>query len=472
MKLIKSTLIGLFTISIITVNAQVGIGTNTPDASSILDMTSTTQGVLTPRMTTTQRNAISNPAEGLLVFDITLDAFYFYEGSSWMALEGAEKRDNYKLVKSVADLADELVAGGGSKYLLSSNYLYEVNGTITLDYPIELNGAYLRGDDNLDDRLVNNSGGTLFVGTTGGNLKRLSIYANSQQVFDVSGGGTQNLVSFSVNYIQSSSLGNISNFNLVFFNLGQFLANGDGLTVTDVTSYFMTLFYWSINNTGTFLTLSGTFNEIQLSNSRLNVGSGETGIDVSANPNITGAASINQVSFDGDGTFVNGYTTDSYIGYRFTKDWFVQCQGVLQESDEVSTGSVYITTPIETSIAAVNTPIKVAGTTTAYGLFRTTSSTDNRIEYTGTKTRYFKYTASVSITAATNNKRFNFYIAKNGVVLAESKQSRKISTGADIGSISTSGLIQLQTGDYIELWVENIDDSTNITAQSMNLMIN
>ncbi|MFN0201384.1 MAG: hypothetical protein ACKVTZ_07680, partial [Bacteroidia bacterium] len=48
---------------------NVGIGTNTPDVSSILDIVSTQRGVLVPRMTSTERTNIVNPANGLLVFD-------------------------------------------------------------------------------------------------------------------------------------------------------------------------------------------------------------------------------------------------------------------------------------------------------------------------------------------------------------------------------------------------------------------
>ncbi|MDG1810564.1 MAG: FISUMP domain-containing protein [Polaribacter sp.] len=49
-------------------NAQVGIGTTNPDASAVLDITSTTKGLLLPRMTKAQIEAIANPAEGLLVY--------------------------------------------------------------------------------------------------------------------------------------------------------------------------------------------------------------------------------------------------------------------------------------------------------------------------------------------------------------------------------------------------------------------
>ena len=58
--------------------AQVGIGTVTPNASSVLDITSTTQGMLTPRMTTAQRVAIASPVDGLMVYDTDLKAFHYY----------------------------------------------------------------------------------------------------------------------------------------------------------------------------------------------------------------------------------------------------------------------------------------------------------------------------------------------------------------------------------------------------------
>ena len=48
--------------------AQVGINNETPDASAALDITSTTGGLLMPRMTKTQRDAISSPATGLLIY--------------------------------------------------------------------------------------------------------------------------------------------------------------------------------------------------------------------------------------------------------------------------------------------------------------------------------------------------------------------------------------------------------------------
>lgn len=68
-----------------TVSGSVGIG-EVPDASAILDLGSTTQGFLLPRMTSTQRIAISSPATGLVVYDTTNNQWMGYNGTSWVIL--------------------------------------------------------------------------------------------------------------------------------------------------------------------------------------------------------------------------------------------------------------------------------------------------------------------------------------------------------------------------------------------------
>ncbi len=62
-----------------------GFGTATPAASAIVDMTSTTQGLLPPRGTTAQMNAIASPAEGLMFYDLTVHKLYVYDGTAWQA---------------------------------------------------------------------------------------------------------------------------------------------------------------------------------------------------------------------------------------------------------------------------------------------------------------------------------------------------------------------------------------------------
>ncbi len=63
---------------------NVGIGTTAPNSSAILELAATTLGLLVPRMNTGQVNGIAAPATGLLVFDITQNQFYYYNGVAWV----------------------------------------------------------------------------------------------------------------------------------------------------------------------------------------------------------------------------------------------------------------------------------------------------------------------------------------------------------------------------------------------------
>jgi hypothetical protein len=66
--------------------SQVGIGTNTPAASAALEVTSdaNNKGILIPRITATQKDAISSPAQGLLIYQTTAPSgFYYYSGTAW-----------------------------------------------------------------------------------------------------------------------------------------------------------------------------------------------------------------------------------------------------------------------------------------------------------------------------------------------------------------------------------------------------
>ena len=80
MRTILLALLSFVSIHICT--AQVGVGTTTPDASAVLDVSSTTQGMLVPRMTEAQRLAIVNPASGLMVYQTdNTEGFYYNEGT-------------------------------------------------------------------------------------------------------------------------------------------------------------------------------------------------------------------------------------------------------------------------------------------------------------------------------------------------------------------------------------------------------
>lgn len=92
--------------------AQVGIGTTSPDSSSVLDITSTDKGVLVPRVNLTNvTNAttpVASPATGLLVWNTNAtvtggsgEGFYFFDGSMWISLG-----NNASFPTKIDDLSD------------------------------------------------------------------------------------------------------------------------------------------------------------------------------------------------------------------------------------------------------------------------------------------------------------------------------------------------------------------------------
>ena len=66
--------------------SNVGIGTQAPHANVILDLSSKTKAFRPPSMTTTQRDAISSPAEGSVIYNTSTNVLNFYNGSAWGAV--------------------------------------------------------------------------------------------------------------------------------------------------------------------------------------------------------------------------------------------------------------------------------------------------------------------------------------------------------------------------------------------------
>jgi len=84
----------LFSIMQLPLSAQVGVLTSNPDASSQLDIVSSTKGLLIPRIVLSSSlsdpSPVNSPAEGLLVFNsggAQLQGFYYWEGSKWVLIK-------------------------------------------------------------------------------------------------------------------------------------------------------------------------------------------------------------------------------------------------------------------------------------------------------------------------------------------------------------------------------------------------
>lgn len=166
MKKILTTACFLFVLTQIKLNAQTntfpltgsaGVGTITPNASSIVEMQSTTQGMLAPRMTKVQRDAIVAPATGLLIFQTnSTPGFYYYSGAAWTAIS----------TKGANTSLSNLAAGG-----TAINLSLTPNANNTLDLGSSLfnwNEVYVNAIKFMDgstQTTAGGGGGTYTAGT-------------------------------------------------------------------------------------------------------------------------------------------------------------------------------------------------------------------------------------------------------------------------------------------------------------------
>ena len=181
----KSNLLLLFLLCAVTTLPGQSVSINTtgsaPDSSAMLDIQSTAKGILIPRMDSVQRQAIYNPAEGLLVFDMDTRSFWFRQNGQWteLAAKGGAITDADQDTKIVVEQSPDddtlrLYAGGmefaktgGNTFELGSpgGSIYMGRGAApNADSLLESNIAFgIRAAENITSGEMN-----LFIGRDAG----------------------------------------------------------------------------------------------------------------------------------------------------------------------------------------------------------------------------------------------------------------------------------------------------------------
>jgi hypothetical protein len=148
---LKCFLIQLVLLPSICIYAQVGLGTVTPDASSILDVSSTSKGLLMPRLTTIERDNIALPATGLMIFNTSSNDVQINIGTpsvqSWIGVKKSKidsvTAGDYISTTSTSDV----LVKGMTVFPESGTYIVSFNADMTIPFSsaqgvIDLNGIY------------------------------------------------------------------------------------------------------------------------------------------------------------------------------------------------------------------------------------------------------------------------------------------------------------------------------------------
>ena len=220
---------------------SVGIGTATPNTCAILDINSTSKGLLIPRMTLAQRDAIVAPKLGLQVFVTSDSSMYLYQGTAWV-----KQRT------------------GNEAWMLQGNNLYNANsGNVGIGTTNPVNKLSVNGTVNITDSLgigTESPAGLLHIRS----ISSLDNDIDQQQTVMTNGsGGSSQWQSFTagitglltrVDLSVSSPLGGTSSPGTIKIYAGEGVS-GTLLSTTAVT-------YQSVYNTFQAFTLSGYINVI------------------------------------------------------------------------------------------------------------------------------------------------------------------------------------------------------------------
>jgi hypothetical protein len=148
--------------------AQVSVNSDgsLPHSSAMLDIKSTTRGLLIPRLTMTEMNSVSSPAAGLMIFNTTSSNFYFYTGTGWGKIVGSDDGDWTISGSNIYSALSGNVGIGNTNPVQK----VDISGDVDISYPGTGSGLTVSGTTTAALATITNAGdGTGFsAGTTNG----------------------------------------------------------------------------------------------------------------------------------------------------------------------------------------------------------------------------------------------------------------------------------------------------------------
>ncbi len=448
--------------------SQVGIGTVSPDPSSMLDVSSESRGVLIPRMTTVQRDAIVSPPEGLNLYNLTTKTTDIFSNGVWKSV-AYEKTSNLVFVYSI----DDLPAPSGTTITLDATKMYIFSGIVNIspNY-IVMNGAGLRGVDPQKDGVMSGvSGAVLRSYNTGVFIENFAVLpaSGSTQAYefsDTTGTMFCNLFSGSsvVEFLGPSlGVGTITGFKATTIVKNYWKVKNGLKVVGNVGKFAATLNFITGISAGAGLEFRSDLiiDDIDLTSNYF-VYNGQTGIKINSGMTVD-RARLTSNMFRGVATPLTGI--DSY-----SPGWSMQQNTNIPDSRAYSYIYFNSNTTL-TSLPSANIFYKIAGTTTVINQQRFIAG-DNKLTYTGKENIVGRVTVIIGAKAPSNSVEFSIALAKNGVEIPVPAASMGAATNNQAFQITLNTEVDMVGNDYIEVFLRsNNTNATSLTVSEMQFSV-
>lgn len=190
---------------------------------------------------------------------------------------------------------------------------------------------------------------------------------------------------------------------------------------------------------------------------------GETSLNINTNTQIPVESYIlDTVNFSGGGTYTSG------VVYTDNKSKFINCNGIINSTNMGAMS--WSENATVTTISQKDIPTKILGTSIVNSNNQKFSHSNNRLTCTGSITRLYLITGTVSLTSG-NNQLLGIQISKNGNIIDYSESHVTTSGNGRSENVKIQVITPIALSEYIELFCANYTTSDDITVTDMNLII-
>jgi hypothetical protein len=444
-----------------------------PDPKAMLDISSTSSGLLIPRMTTAQRDAITAPAMGLQVFNLTTNTLDIFRGTKWEAVGYTDPTSSVVNVTTLSDLP----APSGGVITLVPGKIYSFSGLVNIgtNY-LNLNGAALRGNNPVGDGLLSSVSGAVLRSTDQHVfLQNLLVVlgTNATTAYNFSDGtGTKSCNIVSGNNVKqaatvtsSAGVGQFSGFRAVILLQNYFDVN-DGFKVTGTMGRLIC----GYNLLGNILPgkvgiefLPGlVVQDVDISNTHfIYSGTGQTGVKLDVGATVDYGRMTTDM-FRNVTTPISGFDGS-------TPGWSMQNNTGIPNTRAQAFLYMNNNTTV-TGFSNTTAYYKIAGTTTLIRSQKFTAS-NNQITYIGKAPTSVQVTAVIGGKSPQSGADYSIVLAKNGTAIPTPEASMgSMLSGQGFQIVLTSD-VDLVPGDYLEVGIRNNAGTTSVVISDLQFRV-
>ena len=323
----------------------------------------------------------------------------------------------------------------------------------------------ISSSDSFNTTLTYTGTGDMFTFVNGlAGVKEIGIKCANGTFLNTSAVSTGNLLLRWILLYEVKNLGSINSPATGIYNLFIQSHTGQGFTVGSVINRRLNVDSFTVqsttNATSIFVDLNAaTFTSLNLRN--INIAN-----SVSGQKFLKGLASGANLAAGAIGFVDNNTISGGMIGLDTINvndaSWDFGNNNKISDTRPVALS--YLTSVATTTITTVNTPAVINGAFTEAEASLFTTNVNGRITYNGIREHGTDVTASITFQSASGTNNYTFYVAKNGTVIAASGVSQQV-TATTTANISVVWDLPLNTNDFIEMWVENNDNSNNVVIE-------